>query len=330
VPGLLTLHFTSDDIARTRIAPRPDPLWELVLAVQMLRPQRGDLLFGKWRQDALSALRKANLGKPLHLLLGLTPNVGYFPDFLNPIEALQGLPSGLDAIRSTPKPILRRDIAELARWRDVPAGAARVAAGEPNALIQLTDTMLTCYRLIVAPYRRSIDLALDRDRSIRVTALANGGVEGLLRSFQPTATWSQGLLHVPTHRDQEIHLHGRGLTLIPSYFCVSGPLTLHDPEFPPVLIYPVERRPDALPGHAPATSAALRTLLGSTRATVLEAIAAGPLATSQLARRTDISLASASEHATVLRSAGLITSHRDAQRMVHNLTTLGAALLAHA
>jgi hypothetical protein len=47
---MLRMFFTSEDIAKTRIARQSDPLWELVLAMHMLRRQPGDLLFTHWRR----------------------------------------------------------------------------------------------------------------------------------------------------------------------------------------------------------------------------------------------------------------------------------------
>jgi DNA-binding transcriptional ArsR family regulator len=46
--------------------------------------------------------------------------------------------------------------------------------------------------------------------------------------------------------------------------------------------------------------------------------------TSGLARVLEISLASASTHAAVLRDAGLVTSRRQGQSVRHSLTSLGA------
>ncbi len=150
----------------------------------------------------------------------------------------------------------------------------------------------------------------------------------MLRSLGPLARWSADELVMPRHRAQEIHLDGRGLVLIPSYFCVSGPLTMPRPGAAP--------GPD-LPGRAPtrrllpmsetARPEALSALIGVTRAAVLQATIANPGTTEELARRVGVSAASASEHAGVLRRAGLITSFRDRNRMQHQLTSLGVALL---
>ncbi|MEV2267273.1 helix-turn-helix domain-containing protein [Nonomuraea africana] len=322
---ILRIYFTADDIARTRLAPALDPLWELVLALQMLRPQRGDLLFGAWRRNAVPHMRQARLAEMLPLLLALTPTIGYFPDFLNPADSIRGLDHGLEAIRTTPVRRLAADLGKLSATKPLPPRARPLAAGDPATLISLTDALARSFDVLVTPHRRALEAAVGRDRQARAHALAVGGVEELLRSFRPMMSWSAGELAVPGHRDQELHLDGRGLLLIPAYFCVGGPLTMFDPELPPVLVYPVERDPDVLPMRT--ETASLAALMGTTRAAALAALRHGPLTTTELARTLNISLASASQHLTVLRQAGLALAHRDRHRMLHQLTALGSALL---
>jgi DNA-binding transcriptional ArsR family regulator len=72
--------------------------------------------------------------------------------------------------------------------------------------------------------------------------------------------------------------------------------------------------------------AALAALVGRNRAAVLLAIATG-CTTTELAGRVGISLAAASQHASVLRDAGLITTHRQGSAVLHVLTPLGTELL---
>jgi DNA-binding transcriptional ArsR family regulator len=122
---------------------------------------------------------------------------------------------------------------------------------------------------------------------------------------------------------QEMFLNGRGLLFVPSYFCVKYPVTLLDGDLPPVIVYPADRPDMPLPDGS---RRALAALLGSTRSAVLVAIGDG-CSTTDLARRVGISPAAASQHATVLRNAGLITSHRDANMMLHTLTQLGISVL---
>lgn len=333
---MLRIYFTAEDIARTRLATAPDPLWELVLSVQMLRGQRGDLLFSGWRRETASAIRQGNLGarnhgEDLRLLMQLCPEIGYFPDFLNPAEAMKGLDRGLDAVRRTPKPVLLRDMTFLAESKKrqgepLSARAADIARGDQEALDTLARTMNDYYQLAISPHNRLIEKAVGRDRNTRLLAFTEGGVEGLLRSMRPMLHWEAGELSVPQHRDQEIYLGGRGLTLIPSYFCVNQPMTMFDPDLPPVLIYPMPRSTETLAALDGQRRTVLASLIGQTRAAMLESIGDGGT-TTDLARRVGVSPASASEHAAILRGAQLIRSRREGNRMVHELTSLGLSLL---
>ncbi len=70
----------------------------------------------------------------------------------------------------------------------------------------------------------------------------------------------------------------------------------------------------------------LRALLGPTRARTLAATAAG-CTTTEIARWANVSTASASYHASILRNAGLIRTQRRGAAVRHTITALGAALL---
>ncbi|MFG2834800.1 ArsR/SmtB family transcription factor [Streptomyces zaomyceticus] len=70
----------------------------------------------------------------------------------------------------------------------------------------------------------------------------------------------------------------------------------------------------------------LSAALGRTRTEVLRALTE-PRTTTELARRTGISNATASAHATALRAAGLITTTRTGRSVHHERTPLGALLL---
>ena len=95
----------------------------------------------------------------------------------------------------------------------------------------------------------------------------------------------------------------------------------------PRLILPAQDAGRAL-RWAPSRSrgSALAALVGRNRAAVLQSIADG-CTTTELARRVGISLAAASQHASVLRGAGLIATRRQGSAVLHVLTPLGAELL---
>lgn len=157
--------------------------------------------------------------------------------------------------------------------------------------------------------------------------LVTGGAEQVLANLGPAMRWRPPVLEVnyPAGLNREIHLRGRGLTLIPSYFCRTNPIALVDLRLPPVLAYPIPRR--AAPNiHA---CDPLVGLLGQTRAEILRCIALAPgCSTGELARRTGVALSTASQHAHVLRQAKLIASVRQANLMLHHATELGIRLLA--
>jgi DNA-binding MarR family transcriptional regulator len=70
----------------------------------------------------------------------------------------------------------------------------------------------------------------------------------------------------------------------------------------------------------------LAGLLGRTRAAVLESMC-DPCGTSGLAARLGLSTASASEHVTALRRAGLAQTAHSGRTVRHSLTPLGQSLL---
>ncbi|MCI4064364.1 winged helix-turn-helix domain-containing protein [Micromonospora sp. R77] len=330
---MLKIFFSGEDILRTRVAPAADPLWELVLSLHLLQGRSNDPLMANWRRVVAGGLRRDSAAEQHRLLFALNPPRGYFPDFLTPYESRDGFEAGLEAVRGTPATLLHRDVTLLAGGAVLPASASALARGEAEVLRHLTDSMERYRELALAPYWPRIQAAVDADRARRARALLDGGVEGLLASLRPRMRWDAGVLEVVDYPDtRELHLDGRGLLLVPSFFCARTPVALLDPTLPPVLVYPVDRLGGLVPelgnGTAPAPGGrdALAALLGRTRAAVLEATDDG-CTTGEVARRLHISPAAASQHTTVLRNAGLLVSQRERNRVLHTLTPLGRAVL---
>ncbi|PZF99442.1 ArsR/SmtB family transcription factor [Micromonospora deserti] len=319
---MLKIYFSGEDILRTRVAPAADPVWELVLSLHLLQGRSRDPLMSTWRRSVARRLSRDTGSDQLRLLFALNPPRGYFPDFLTPYESVAGFEAGLEAVRGTPAPLLQRDLSVLASGNPLPSSASALARGEPEALRHLTDAMEQYRSLAISPYWPRIQAAVDADRNRRARALLDGGVEGLLNSLRPAMRWESGVLEVRDYPDsRELHLDGRGLLLVPSFFCARTPVALLDPALPPVLVYPVDRLGGlvAAPGEGAGPAApgagrdALAALLGRTRAAVL-AVSDDGCTTGEVARRLHISPAAASQHATVLRNAGLLVSHRDLER----------------
>lgn len=330
---MLRIHFTGADLLRTRIAAAPDPMWELTLSLHQLRCPSSPV-FRQWRRETLRRLQEAGAADALSLLLQLVPQTGYFPDFLTPSEAGKGFHAAIEAILSTPITRLRRDLEILAAAQTLPGWAGKLADGELATLTRLADALRVYHAVAIEPYLTQIRASVHIDRSRRARSLADGGFQQLLADMHPTLRWTDTVIEAEYPGDQVCHLGGRGLLLVPSFFCFGKPISLRDTSLPPVLVCPVDGDARFLAlstAHSLATRArsrgdALASLLGRTRAAVLETIGDG-CTTSEIARRLHVSLATASEHASVLRQAGLVASVRDGNASLHVLTAIGTALL---
>ncbi|MGI5347853.1 ArsR/SmtB family transcription factor [Streptomyces sp. CA-250714] len=323
---MLRIHFTDADLARTRVASGPDPLWELCMSLHRFQTRQGRWAFADWHRTARARLHTAHLTHTLRtLLLPLVPRASYFPDFLTPPESAEGLDAGLAAVLATPEHRVLEEVDLLARACGAPAWAPRLA--ETDVRKELVAAMRAYYGTVIAPYGEQLQARIEAERSASARAVLDGGIEGVLRNLGPGLRWQRPVLHARYPKDRDLYLNGRGLLLVPSYFCWGTPVTFGDSSLDPVLVHPVSHEPHrtGLPEES-GSDASLAALLGRNRAAVLRAVTAGAT-TGELARATGISASSASQHATALRDAGLIVSHRHTTSVLHTLTPLGAALL---
>jgi DNA-binding transcriptional ArsR family regulator len=225
------------------------------------------------------------------------------------------------------------------RW---PSAWVNLLAADATPGRILAPFIDACHRAVVAPYWGDIRRHLAVEVAARTQAMATSGIEALFRSLHPTIRWRSPALELLSHPGPpvDVHLRGRGIELVPIVFLssIEGPFwNVDDPSAPAVLFYPaVLRRSDGAKifaagaeltaGEGSCDDGPLAELMGRTRAAALTAIAGG-CTTSALARRVGISNAGASQHTSVLRRSGLITTVRDGSSVVHELTPLGRSLL---
>ena len=206
-----------------------------------------------WRRDVADTLRRDVTAGQLRLLFALNPPRGYFPDFLTPLDSSRRARAGprrdpVDPDRppaSRPDRPGRRQRAAVDRVRASPGATARPWPTSPT-------------RCAPTARWRSGRTGPGSRRRWRPTAAGGPGrcstaaPAGCSTSLRPAMRWNAGVLevaHYPVSR--ELHLDGRGLLLVPSYFCARTPVTLLDPALPPVLVYPVDRLGGA---HGPTTT----------------------------------------------------------------------------
>ncbi|WNF27536.1 helix-turn-helix domain-containing protein [Streptomyces sp. C11-1] len=330
---VLRIHFTAQDLEYVRLARRPDPLWEIVCSICRLQTDEGPVAFGPWRRAVVPRLRGTGGGADRAVALALrslVPFGPYFPDFLTP--AVDGgnadLRQGVDRVLSTPRTRLRRELTLLAESAPGvrPFLGEELARGDAAALRALGGLLTAYDAAFVAPYRPWIDAAVASDLAWRSRELAAGGTRALLETFRPMARWSPPVLEVTYPVDRDMHLGGRGLLLMPSYFCWRKPLTLVDGALLPTLVYPVEK--PVLAAAPGSTGASLARLLGPTRAALLhEVTARGCATTSELARAVGCSLPNTSQQLAILREAGLAACRKEGRCTLHHPSPLGRQLL---
>ncbi|WP_425086127.1 ArsR/SmtB family transcription factor [Streptomyces hainanensis] len=260
------------------------------------------------------------------VLIPLFPRAAYFPDFLTPNQSEGGLDAGLAAVLATPPRRIERELGILDRRVGAPSWVRRLT--ELPERERLLGAIRVYHDTALAPAEERVRARIDAERAARGRALLDGGVHRMLAGASPSMRWEPPVLHVDyPAEDRDMWLQGRGLRLVPSYFCWQSPVSMFDPELPPVLFYPLLHEP--APGAAgDGEGEPLTALLGRTRATVLRITAAGAGATTgELARAAGVSDSSASRHASVLRDAGLLASTRYATSVLHTLTPAGAAML---
>jgi DNA-binding transcriptional ArsR family regulator len=325
---VLRIHFTTEDLARTRVAATIGVAAEVYYSLELLREGRDLPHFRTWR-----SVVAGQMGVETRPLTSLVPVRGPGLDLLALMGDVPCIHHAVDNLLHAPVSRLRRELEGLDfHPRHLP-WARRVSEGDRDARRELAEAVRACHRLTVEPYwhRGRSELAA---LSTRCTNLVlEGGVDLLLRSVcAPLVRWRPPVLEAPYPRRVEVHLRGRGLLITPTIFTKLSVSFLWDPldtSQPPRLTVPALRRPLTGTEPAEADGSAVRnleSLLGHTRARALRVTAEG-CTTSELARRLSVTAAAASQHATVLRNTGLITTSRRGGSVLHLITPLGLALL---
>ncbi|GGO43244.1 transcriptional regulator [Streptomyces daqingensis] len=324
--GVLRIHFTDRDFRYVQLAKSADPIWEAILGLHVLSTSTTRLPpeLRPWRRGAAARAQNDELRAACRLLGDLAPaDAAYFPDFLTPVESEEGMSVGLRTLRSTSRARLARELQEAARYRPMPGWTRRLASGDRQLLDQVADAVLRFHAELIAPDWSEVEATVAAHRDRRTDAL-EGGMTAVLEKLG-CFTWRDPVLTAPYPVDSDLRLRGRGIRLIPSFFCHTMPIAIADPNLPPVVVYPVSSQPPASQAAAGSPDA-LGALLGTGRARVLDALTVA-FTTGSVAARLGLSASTVSGHLKVLRDAGLVHSERAGAHVVHRLTGRGRHLL---
>jgi hypothetical protein len=319
------IHFTAKDLERIQVRPTLGPLAETVKALSLLRcPRQARAPYRQWRDQV-----KDRLTPQMTALTALSPPGSPGVDLPMLTGTAPTMEQGVQALLAVPREHLLMEMSYVDRMHKLPASAWAAAETGGQARLRLAAATVAAYRVLVEPYWTRIHACLHAEQVACLRALAAGGPDRLLASLQSELIrWRPPVLEVLVPSNLDMPLNGRGIALVPSVFVGQIPM-LHtnpnDPTAAPWLLLPPAGQRQLWNSPRP-RGAALAALVGRNRAAVLRTIADG-CTTTELADRVGISLAAASQHASVLRDAGLITTHRQGSAVLHVLTPLGAELL---
>ncbi|WP_327250525.1 ArsR/SmtB family transcription factor [Streptomyces sp. NBC_01244] len=326
---MLRIHFTAEDLARTRVAATIGAAAETMYSLRLLRDCAAAALpFRPW-QEAV----RGRLGAQARPVTSLLAVGGPDIDLTVLMGAAPSLEEGIENLLRASPARLQTELQHIDFHPSQLSWARNLAAGDLEARRDFAAGLVACNEAIVAPYWNRARSRLEGVRATFARTLLDGGIERLLEGMCVSLVrWRAPVLEVRYHRNVDVHLGGRGLVIAPTVFLWKDPALLwdsRDETSAPTLAIPTIGDAEAgaaLWGAAQAADQSLAALLGRTRAAALKVAAEG-CNTTELARRLNVSIAAASEHATVLRNAHLITTSRRGKSVVHTVTPLGAELL---
>jgi DNA-binding transcriptional ArsR family regulator len=317
------IHFSETDLARIRVSPTLGPLAETMLALALLRCSRQPrTMLREWRGQ----VRVTPQMRPLTAMIPPDCNGVDLPTLVGEQATIE---QGVQALLDVPREHMLVEMEWIDRRNRLPplAWAMAEAGGRP----ELAEAIQVAYQELIQPFWPRIRASLHAEQAARRRTLAAQGPGALLSSLQgPQIRWRPPVLEILRPGTVEMELDGRGLALVPSVFVGRNPSLHENPndvdEMPRLILPAGDAGRARLWAPSRSRGSALAALVGRNRAAVLQSISDG-CTTTELARRAGISLAAASQHASVLRGAGLIATRRQGSAVLHVLTPLGAELL---
>ncbi len=323
---------TADDLTKLRFA--LSPIGEAVHSFRtLISPTRRDLHL-TWARVTISQLRGIDFG----LLNAAIPPSGYVPDFLTPAPGPEPrtFATELELLRETPAGQLVEQVRWLMAdpiapqsWRTAQAAMHQKMLRAPEAALKTLVRLLETYwQLALDPHWSRMRTQLRLDVRSRMQVMENAGTAAVFSSLNERVQWSKNTLTSQSKYEYRMELGGQGLVLVPSVFC--GPEVLKMlPPLQPMIIYPKPWASNTWDRETEASARPLAGLIGGVRAAVLEALLA-PTSTTELAAEIGVTPGAVSQHLSVLRDCGLVSSRRVGRRVVYSHTAIGEVLVVQA
>jgi hypothetical protein len=317
-------HLSPGDIQAVRFGISPGH--ELTHAVRiLLRPGQHPLQWGWLRQ-----VRDRVPREPLALLAQVIGADGYMPDFLTADARWDMTPADeLAALTAAPIPGVVVDLGKrIVRSTGTTRAALVLMREDPvrtRALVARAWSQV--WDAVLAPMWPQLERMLRADIAVRARTATSDGLARMAGGLHRTVQWSDGAVRVQLRRHSEdVDCRGSGLVLVPSVMSSWGCMVITEPPAQPTVFYPARGVTAGWARDSAELEESLGALLGPVRSGILLR-AHIARTTSQVAADAGIAVSTASHHLTVLRGAGLVTSSREGNRMLHLRTPLGEALV---
>lgn len=321
---MIEFRLSVDVLGNTRFA--FSPLAEVASSIRLLGRPRLTHLHRPWLADAREKLGEVDMA----LLSAVAPPGRWAPDFLYPPAPSPSttIEDQLHALARTPVHQVREELEQV--WDGRPAPPAAVPAMRDDlGPGRLADAIWTYWQAAVHPYWSRICGVLEDDVSYRAAQSLSGGLFDLLADLHPEVSLDGDLLFVDKPHHADASYAGAQLTLVPSVFAWPDLVLTHSRRACFELTYAargVGRVWEGIHGFEDDADA-LAALVGRTRASILRHLAV-PSSTTQLARDLGQSPSAVSQHLSVLKGSGLLTSWRTGRHVLYRQTPMATTVVA--
>ncbi|MFD4676287.1 DUF5937 family protein [Lentzea sp. NPDC058450] len=289
------------------------PLSELTLSLRVLKDPAKYPLHLPW-------LRRVG-DVDTEVLLALSTERGWTPDFLSPRPStpLTRFEDEFAALSEIPARTLRRDFRAV--FGEVPA----VLADRRRMLAALE----TYWHVALEPWWDRVRAVLEADIAHRGREMARQGLAAMLSGISDRITFTPPVVgvRIAGAEPRRVDGCGHGLTLVPSAFARRTAVPVN-PDAPPLLIYAARGAGVVWETGRVRGPRALAGVLGQVRADLLAELAE-PSSSTDIARRTGVTVSAVNQHLRALRDAGLLASQRHGRSVVYARTELGDTLVSH-
>jgi DNA-binding transcriptional ArsR family regulator len=322
---VIELLFEPGDLARIRFA--RSPVHELVSSMRVA----GHADRARMHQPWVRSVQGAVSGLRLDLLRPLLSGRRYVPEFLMPApERLDTrFADELAQVRGTQEAAVRAQLDLLRGEAPLPAALRPLYDDPDRHLGRLAAELQAYWQVAIEPVWSRLAGLLDAEIGHRADQLTSGGIVRLLGNLHPELEYAEDTLRIlwPAWQSRN-RLEGAGLLLVPCVFTWPSLLVDTGPHRP-TLIYSPRGVGQVWDGSARSAAPPVADLLGRSRAALLTRLDL-PLSTTQVAKDLGLSAASVSEHLSVLRRSGLVSSRRSGRQVLYQRTALGTDLLGAA